>query len=192
MVRLQLSAQTNKTEMKTENNKDNKIRFNALYWGQLIMISPDSQTPYFITENTIRNNWPLSLRKISDITDEEAIQVARFAHQKTQADFKVERGNGIIHVQYTDHIGITYHISILQDYGSVNANINFKETKTQKFESFKVNIGEISLSSTLPLPYVAICDYLRNQGFLIPFNDLTVKNLIQYGWVNFKSNDQVR
>ncbi len=128
------------------------------------------------------NEWVLPLRDVLQLTDEECIHIARLAHQMPNAKFEViRRDKRLIHVEFKNHVGITYHISI-NEYGAVNANMHFSKIGSEPSKSYKHNIGEITMSSRLPLPYVAICDYFRQQSILIPYREYTVEQIISMGW----------
>lgn len=148
-----------------------------------------------IHENDFDENGAvLLLRKVEQLTDEEAIQIAQFAHQMPASNFKVKRDDDHIHVENTSGLGIIHHISIYKSYGTINANIHFLKTETDSPASFKANIGETTISSKRPVPYIAICDYLRAKGFLLPFTFLqdgkpitiTPEQIVEMGWVRIK------
>lgn len=141
------------------------------------------------------DNSHLLLRTVNQLTDREAVQIARFAHQMPDTNFEVKRCDDLIHVQHTDNYGITSHISLYKNYGSVNANVHFNKTEKEAFSTYKANIGEINRSARLPVPYIAICDYMRSIGILLPFTYLSEENkpvtlqpdeIISLGWAKIK------
>jgi hypothetical protein len=125
----------------------------------------------------------VKLKSIESITDEDAIRVAQLAHQK-DFTFVVKRkteGEFLIHL--TKEIDIlTYHISI-NKYCCINCNWHFKSSVDFKEENAKINIGEITNTSAKPIPYIAIVDFLRSKGYALPYNGISVKELVQFGWV---------
>lgn len=134
---------------------------------------------------------PFQLKDISMITDEDALQVAQYAHQQSDG-FVVRRMEHkydfLIHIERLDDVGITYHTSI-NHHGHINCNMHFSETPTEKFKSYKVNIGEVQLSSQRPIPFVAIIDFLRSKGYAMPWMELSVKKMVEYGWIKLVTND---
>lgn len=176
----------------TEINIESKTKFFAQYWGQLVIED--------VTNSGLLSAYPilgsnmyriqeshLLLKTLSSITDEDAIEVAKLAHQLPKGNFKVlrrdERGN-IIYVE-TDFssVGIKYFISIRYKYGTVCAQICFSETPTEKYSQNTVSIGQISISSERPVPYIAIVDFLRSKGYAIQFMGLSVEQMVEAGWI---------
>lgn len=178
-----------------------KELFVAQHWGQHILIDVDNsgtQQNYPIERSNMYriDESFLSLRTIDMLTDEEIIQIAQFAqHQKPNGKFKVRRDTDITHAELTDSVGITYHISLRKNTGTVNANMHFSRTETEPFSTYKVNIGEISISSELPIPYLAIADFMRSIGILLQFTYLDSNNkpitlqpaeILELGWAKIK------
>jgi len=123
-------------------------------------------------------------RPLSLITDEEAIHVARLAHQRPDAPFTIlRRDKDLIHVEFTDKIGMKYHISMLYNYGTICANMFFPAHGDKDARNSTVNIGQINLSSARPIPYIAIIDYLRESKFAMPYHGLSVEKQVEYGWI---------
>ena len=108
-------------------------------------------------------------------------------HQMPKANFNVRREKNIIYVQ-TDYssVGIRHFISIMPKYATVCAQLCFSKTDKEEYKQFTVNIGQISISANRPVPYIAIVDYLREKGYAIQFNGLTVDELINYGWIKLQ------
>lgn len=105
--------------------------FFAQYLGQPVLrcISRPNEIfkvlPYDCTPSETTNF--LLLRTVEQLTDEERIQIARFAHQLPDAKFTIEKGKGITYLKYTDHIGITHFISMLDNYATICAQNIFPE-----------------------------------------------------------------
>lgn len=164
-------------------------RFIALHWGQQVLIDPSISSDHPIKVNGIHidhlsGDEYLLLKSLDQITDEDAIEAAKLAHQLKTDDWKVERGDRIVHVRhYIERYGETYHISMLYDYATVCANHHFDERDGDKAESFKVNIGEVQISSERPIPYIAIADFLRSRGYLLPFGKHSIEDIKEEGVV---------
>ena len=171
-----------------ENTLENKAKFFAQYWGQEVMVLdglPSTVDSWFDGSNV--KVFHLLLKPLSSITDEDIIHVAMLAHQRPDLNFKVKRNKDIIYAETEfDKVGIRYFISILLKYGTVCAKICFSKTKTEEYKQSTVNIGQISISSARPVPYIAIVDYLRDKGYALQFNGLSVECQVEYGWVKLK------
>lgn len=126
------------------------------------------------------NTSYLNLISIEKITDEDAIQVAKLAHQ-IDGEFSIFRkGNPkefLIHIKKEADV-LIYHTSI-NKYCCINTNWFFKDPN----ENSKVNIGEIITTSRKPVPYIAIVDYLRSKGYAVPFLSMSVDVMVEYGWI---------
>ncbi len=169
-----------------DNILQNKTKFIAQHYGLKVLRFKDSKKIREVSYAYLppEKDDYLELRHLSSITDTEAIHVARLAHQMLEADFKIlRRDKDMIHVEYPDKIGIKHHISMLYNYGTVCANMWFPKHGDTDSHNSTVNIGQISLSSERPVPYIAILDYLRSRKFAMPFHDLSVKKQVEYGWI---------
>lgn len=171
--------------MENKNTLDNKAKLFGLYWGQNVFkVLPKSKyrTKSFFYD--LDENDYLHLKPLSSITDEDLIHIARLAHERPNHDFKVTRKKDIFYVQTEyDSLGINYFISILPDYASVCATMNFAKFKDEGFKSHTINIGKVNLSAELPIAYIAIVDYLRSKGYALPYMGLSVKKMVEYGWI---------
>lgn len=168
-----------------ENTRKNKARFFAQYYGQMVLeYKPDGKVIDVVVRFAeFSESFQLILKPIESITDEHVQQVARLAHQVV-GDFKIVRSEGgsfLVHAECETSV-VTYHISI-NELCCINANYFFLETSHEKESREKANIGEITNTSKRPVPYIAITDYLRECGYAIPFNGLSVNQLVEYGWV---------
>lgn len=89
--------------MKAEINNENKAKFFAQYWGQDILCSDmygDGGTIYSATmkDSSIKNEW-LELKPLSDIRDEDAIEVCNIVHNKAYVFTNVEIHHGKLFVR---------------------------------------------------------------------------------------------
>lgn len=184
-----------------ENTLGNKQKFFAQYWGQHVLRSAnwnsDGRPDYlslvvnssFFNEKSFVHFY-LELKPLSSISDEDAINVARMAHGfrkgKNQPDWKVTRQKDILHVFGEYNLNDNYHISMMYDYGTVNANHNFPPTEEEKGESFKINVGEVHWNAAEVIGLYQIPDFLRSKGYAVPFMGISVDTLIEWGWVKLK------
>lgn len=178
------------------NEEKIKGLFFSMYWGQEVFCSKLVKEQVLLSPLYCASNGYLLLRSISDLTDGEIVQIAQFAHQMPNSNFIVKRDVDIIHAENTNSNGITHHISLRNNYGTVNANVHFSETAEEKFTTYKANIGETPMSARYPVPYIAITDYLRSIGILLPFTVLidgkpitySIDEILAKGWCKLKNN----
>ncbi len=107
---------------------------------------------------------------LKDITDNHLIEMARLATQLLKADFKiVKRNRDLIHIEFfSSGDNSIYHVGFSTDHATLNVNHKFLESEHDKFEIFKINIGEIYTSSLKKIPYIAVVDFLRSKNYDIP------------------------
>ncbi len=166
-----------------------KEMFFGQYFGQEVFcdssvgLEKESYQEVYHSVGDMSESSFVKLKSIESITDEDAIRVAQLAHQK-DSTFLVKRkteGEFLIHLTKETDI-LTYHISI-NKYCCINCNWHFKSSADFKADNAKINIGEITNTSAKPIPYIAIVDYLRSKGYALPYNGISVKELVQFGWV---------
>lgn len=128
-----------------KNNKENKAKFFAQYWGQEIMKEFDddlSETVYMSNPHANKSNiseYYLELKPLSKITDEDAKYIADL---------------------FTDEDGDVFTGKMI-----VEMVCEFTE------ESYLYNLN------------CQAVDYLRSKGYALPYLNLKIDNLIEYGWV---------
>lgn len=163
----------------TQNTIENKQGFFALYIGQEVLKgnakNPDKHT---VTTTLLSKDWLsgqtcLELRSISQITDEEAIEVARIL---TVGD--ISTGVSIQRYSEEDADEDRVHMNT-KAWQFVNIFYNGSlmwydaKAREEKLPSFK---------------YLQAYDYLRSRGFLLPFKDLSVEQILAYGWAQVKTS----
>ena len=126
--------------MKTQNTLENKVKFFAQYWGQHVLyFSSDFLRKIDnLTLDSIENDDYLELKPLSQISDEDAIEVS-----KEFPAFKSDIRNSV----------------------------------KELFKEF--DVLELSLETG---------DYLRLKSYALPWMDLSVEDLIEYGWVKLKES----
>lgn len=188
----------NQNTIKPGMTLDMKAKLFAQYWGQNVYNNrnyPDDKPNQLLDHVLLHftnDHEFLELKPLSSITDEDAIEVAKLVHQRPNANFKVTRkweSPFSIHVEWTDNINCCHHLSI-NSRGNINANKNFGEYQGDKAKSFKHNIGENDLTASLPVPYIAIVDYLRSKGYALPWMGYSVEDMVQAGWIKLKGGKQ--
>lgn len=150
--------------MKTENTLENKARFFAQYFGQHVLyFSSDFLRKIDnLTLDSVENDDYLELKPLSQISDEDVIQGIMLTYNKTYDELgKILEVN-----HYFTFSGIT----------SIGLGCNSKT-----FRSLHHWNGDRKIGSEE-------CDYLRSKGYALPYMDLSVDNLIEYGWIKLKEN----
>lgn len=143
--------------MKTQNNNENKARFFALYIGSAL---GDRKSFTDSQELTVSNfasvvrfsNAPLSLRPLSDITDEEISELL----PQLVDDWEDALGDAGVSVR------------------------EFTEAMTDGLNS------EENLEGMNTAQAINTFDYLRSHSFALPWMDLSVNDLVEYGWVKLR------
>ena len=150
--------------MKTENTLENKRKFFAQYWGQKILLHViDVDDILLLLNNEIDNdvkNWLLYLTPLSQITDEDAIQGIMFTYNKTYEDL-----GEILEVK---------HYNTFSSITTTRGGENFKTSRSIHHWNGDIKIGSKE------------CDYFRSKGYALPWMDLSVEDLVEYGWVKLK------
>jgi len=173
------------------NNFDTKNKLFGQYIGQNVYCddstgikNEDFYSLYHSVGDMSETSY-LNLKSIEDITDDDAIEVAKLAHQ-IDGEFTINRNEEpkefLIHIKKYTKV-LTYHTSI-NKYCCINTNWFFKDPD----EDSKVNIGEIITTSRKPVPYIAIVDYLRSKGYAVPFLSMSVEVMVDYGWIKLEQN----
>lgn len=135
----------------------------------------------------IDKGWFLELKSLQDITDEDAIQLGRIVYEVPTAEFTIKRTDNLLHIEWEDRVNIVHHVCLNTKYATLNANVKIPNDEG-KIESFKHNIGEIHVSSSRPVAYIAAVDFLRSKGYAVPYMGISVEEQIQYGWIKIKQN----
>lgn len=141
-------------------NNENKAKFFAQYWGKEIVAHE------FISagENAVvgsvifRNldNWHLELKPISDISDEDAIDVAKI-------NTSIHWNNGLTPNVWKNSFGktiVSNGTGIIDKYGQTIISENY-------------------------LSYTQV-DLLRSRGYLVPWMGLSCEEIIKAGWAKYK------
>lgn len=152
--------------MKTENTLENKRKFFAQYWGQKILLHViDVDDILLLLNNEIDNdvkNWLLYLIPLSQISDEDAIQGIMFTYNKTYEDL-----GEILEVK---------HYNTFSSITTTRGGENFKTHRSIHHWNGDRKIGSKE------------CDYFRSKGYALPWMDLSVEDLVEYGWVKLKED----
>ena len=148
--------------MKTQNTLENKAKFFAQYWGQHVLyFSSDFLRKIDnLTLDSIENDDFLELKPLSQITNEDVIQGIMITYNKTYEDL-----GEILEVK---------HYNTFSSITTTRAGQNFKTHRSIHHWNGNRKIGSME------------CDYFRSKGYAIPYMDLSVEDLVEYGWVKLK------
>lgn len=176
-----------------KNTLENKEKFFMQYWKQDVLMFGLKDKKWRLDKYffPIRKGDYLELTPLSQISDEDAIHVANLAHQSLSGDWVIIRRdkdtvNGSIHIQKDSNLNNLYHVGISYKYAEIFCNHHFLKTKDDTPKSYRVNIGQISISASRPVPYIAIVDFLRSKGYALPWNGISVEEQIEFGWIKLK------
>ncbi len=122
-------------------------------------------------------------------------------------NFCTESANGVVTITALDYLHNTemYCYLMLKPLSSITdedaievAKLFWKEDKYHTIKNGKYYVGTINQFHENPIveygiemyPHNALlmCDFLRSKGYALPFLDLSVSELINYGWVKLKEN----
>lgn len=160
--------------MELQNNLENKAKFFAQYWGQNIV--KDDLKSLSITCNPHLSEWTngfyLELTPLSDITDEDAIEVAKIC------DFIIGHGMRIIR---DDEKWVMYSVYNDTPYETVTLFFHFLQLDIFSRDE----AGNVYQYDTERI--LMIIDYLRSRGYVLPWLDTTLEKQIEYGWVKLKT-----
>ena len=147
--------------MKTENTLENKAKFFAQYWGQhLIIMGSFLRKIDNLTLDSIENDDLLELKPLSQISDEDVIQGITYLYNITR-----EALGEILEIKHYDTFSSITTIGI---------GCNFKTSRSIHHWRGTKKIGSFE------------ADYFRSKGYALHYMDLSVKDLIEYGWVKLK------
>ena len=145
-----------------ENTLENKAKFFALYWGQMVL-SDGIEIGGCVGD--CEPDMFLELKPLSSITDEDAIEVAKIlrphSFEMHPRGWKVNRTE--------NEIEITHRQSIFE------FDIDYS--------------GSLGVDSDAGWSYLGNAeqlfayDYLRSKGYALPYMGLSVEKLVEYGWV---------
>lgn len=179
-----------------ENTIENKARFFAQYWGQEIFryvdklnkLESDVLRNIGHDYNKLNTSGFLELKNLSDITDEDAIEVAKIIednqdnltyHIVDSKDFDIHVSIKCVLVKfYSKHPGMQ---------GFLNYSLIQVDTEDGDVIVSRFSDGGIELEDAPTDNAIHVYDFLRDNGFLIPFNGSSIQELISYGWA--KTND---
>ena len=138
--------------MKLENTLENKAKFFAQYWGQYVLYFTSDFLRKIdnLTLDSVENDDYLELKPLSQISDEDAIEVSKI--------FGLGHLSGAI-----KELILSIFRTSINDSGTTSSTNGIKN-------------------------WLHVFDYLRSKGYALPWMDLSVEDLVEYGWVKLKEN----
>ena len=148
--------------MKTQNTLENKARFFAQYFGQHVLyFSSDFLRKIDnLTLNSIEDDDFLELKPLSHISDEDVIQGITYLYNITR-----EALGEILEIK---------HYYTFSSITTIEIGCNFKTSRSIHHWSGTKKIGSFE------------ADYFRSKGYALHYMDLSVEDLVEYGWVKLK------
>ena len=136
--------------MKLENTLENKAKFFAQYWGQYVLYFTSDFLRKIdnLTLDSVENDDYLELKPLSQISDEDAIEVSKI--------FGIGHLSGAI-----KELILSIFRTSINDSGTTSSTNGIKN-------------------------WLHVFDYLRSKGYALPWMDLSVEDLVEYGWVKLK------
>jgi hypothetical protein len=160
--------------MKAEINNQSKVKFFALYWGQLVMQGSwrnALEALYPITFDSIGkcHNYHLRLKPLSAISDEDAIEVAKIALGFSKITKNIE-----ITTTTDRRFGFSFwlnnEVEYMIDFNNLYNPTLIALTRKTADNEYLHNACNIS-------------DYLRSKGYALPWMGLSVEEMVEAGWI---------
>lgn len=171
--RLLLAKRKNRNRKTMTNTIENKQRFFALYFGQEVLIDDNLWKHKVLGDTMYWDDCHLELKSLSDISDDDAIEVAKMASNKV--------GNK----KYKYTISEKRQNYITVNCGDWLFQISYKCEFEGQFYGYSINeYGKSVFTTTYNIHNIT--DYLRKRGYLIPFDDLTIEQILAYKWAVIK------
>jgi hypothetical protein len=141
--------------MKTENTLENKARFFAQHWGQKILLRVEA------TNDTV------SLGFVNEATM-SFLPIFKPVLQLTSLSAITDED--------AIHVSKLSFIKIIKSHTAVSG-------KSILHGIFKIDFDGMFIRNPEYREVIDIVDHLRSKGYALPWMDLSVKELIEYGWI---------
>ncbi len=150
-----------------ENNKENKSKFFAQYWGQKVLSNRNKGTKKHLVSTYeihpftgIGESDYLELTPLHLISDEDAIEVVKLIDKKSKSFLNVN-------YSFAEKKQLPYIKSVISDIGRIDILSDYSCVIDGKTTNFNLEIF----------------DNLRLKGFSVPFNGLSVEEQVSRNWV---------
>lgn len=158
-----------------ENNLENKAKFFAQYWGQFVLKMPNNNDLLKCFDWVNYDRCYLELKPLEDITDEDAIGVAKIVSPML---FDGNGNNGGHIIDKSEIKSGWISVKHKRKITMVDIDLDGFVFEYHEYEGY-----------TRPSLVNAGADYLRSQGYALPWMGLSIDDLIKYGWVKLKKVD---
>lgn len=171
--------------MKTQNTLENKAKFFAQYFGQEIAEITKGNYTHKIgsielinstvlslvtSERILKIKYKLKLKPLSKISDEDAIEVAKIVSPSLFLSLGDDNKH-YLEKYNSDWITVKHDRKIT----SVDIDLDGYVFEYHEDENY-----------TRPAKSYAGTDFLRSKGYALPYMDLSINDLIEYGWIKLE------
>lgn len=172
-----------------ENTLENKAKFFALYYNQKVLkVTQNRLDVVSKSWNWEHSNFYLELTPLSQITNEDAIEVSRLCLDPKEKPLEVVE---IINWDWLKKIVVNREPSLTDKDTIVEMYIsfNFEDTEVKFTWDYNNSKGSGQLERHLPNAMRAY-DLLRYKGYAVPWMGLSVEQLVSFGWAKLKETNQ--
>ena len=150
--------------MKTQNTLENKAKFFAQYFSQHVLyFSSDFLRKIDnLTLDSVENDDFLELKPLSQISDEDVVEGITYLYNITREEL-----GEILEIK---------HYYTFSSITTIGIGRNFKTFRSIHHWSGTKKIGSVE------------ADYFRSKGYALHYMDLSVEDLVEYGWIKLKEN----
>lgn len=162
--------------MKLENTLENKARFFAQYLNQQVFYQDrigNIVSFYLSCGNLTKQVWIVSLE------DEN--------FEKNELSCEANINECQLILTPLSHISDEDAIEVSKIFGLGHLSGAIKELILSIFRT-SINDNGTTSSTNGIKNWIQVFDYLRSKGYALPYMDLSVEDLVEYGWVKLKEN----
>lgn len=182
-----------------ENTLEMKAKFFALYIGQKVMLDNIEKSNYpmkivgFMDEKNVQVEYEagltsyyktnetvsLLLKPLESITDEDAIEVAKILFHHTDPDYNIdweELEPSLGDIERSEN-GVNIEVTVRCFEGIIKIGWDLL---------FELLNDEGKHTDLTDLQKTWVIDYLRSNGYCLPWMGLSVEQLQEYGWIQLK------
>lgn len=166
-----------------ENTLENKAKFFALYWGQLVLMQKDGlgvkKCIHAYWGKTISSRY-LELKPLSSISNEDACHIAMLLVEWQDSMSKLKPENIKVRGRIDgDHAWD----ELIMEFGGA-----FSYTVRYRGGDFMTWIEPKGRSEWNTYNHLQVYDFLRSRGYALPYMGLSVEELVNIGWVKLKED----
>lgn len=143
-----------------------KAAYFAQYWGQPVQTYKLSYSWKRNVEVNGSSQGFITLKPLSSITDEDAIEVAKIANSPSFAIPKEWK------VELDSEYGF---VTVKSDKSNHSFDLDIKDGHLQMYDG--------DYKSDMFFNHYRVCDFLRSKGYALPYRQYSVDDLITKGWL---------